>query len=74
MEWYKIEFEPFDCPSGKHYLGYLNKTFFLVREGDAKLFSQKAIDNDEKLKEYLKDKKFKLIKPKKMYEIMKYRY
>ena len=74
MEWYKIEFELLDNLSKKHYLGYFNGTFILVREGNAKLFSQKAIDNDEKLKDFLKDKKFKLIKPKKIYEIMKYRY
>ncbi len=74
MEWYIIEFELLDNSSKKHYLGYLNGNFILVREGDAKLFSQKAIDNDEKLKEFLKTKKYKLTKPKKIYEIMKYRY
>lgn len=74
MEWYKIEFEPFDNLFGKHYLGFYDNCFVLVTINSAKLFSKNAIENDERLKQYLNTKKYRLIKPKKIYEIMKYRY
>lgn len=74
MEWYKIEFKPFDYPLGKHYLGYYNNEFVLVSKGAAMLFSKDTITNDYKLTKYLSGKTYQLIKVKKIYDIMKYRY
>lgn len=74
MEWYKIEFEPFDYPLGKHYLGYYDNEFKLVSKMSATLFSQDAIIKSDKLKLFLNNKKYRLVKPKKIYDIMKYRY
>ena len=74
MKWYIIEFEPFDYLLGKHYLGYYNNSFVLVPKSAAKLFSEDAILNDIKLKTYLNNQTYRLIKPKKIYDIMKYRY
>lgn len=74
MKWYKIIFEPFDELLGKHYLGYYNNKFILVSHSAALLFSENALKNDIELKSFLKDKKYRLIKPKKIYDVMKYRY
>lgn len=73
MKWYYIEFEPFDDQISKHYLSFDMNDFILVKRRLAKLFPQKAIDNDEKLKLYLKGKKYRLIEPQKIYDVLKYR-
>lgn len=74
MEWYRIEFEPFDNPLGKHYLGYYDGEFVLVPHGAANFFSEKALQEDTKLLDFLKDKKYLLLTPLKAYDILKYRF
>ncbi len=74
MEWYIIEFEPFDYPLGKHYLGYHNNNFILVSKSAAKLFSDNTIIYDEDLKAFLKNKNYKLKKPRRIYDVIKYRH
>ena len=73
MKWYYIEFEPFDDRETKHFLSFNTEGFILVTRRLAKIFSEKAIDNDEKLRNYLGNKKYRLIEPQKIYDVLKYR-
>ena len=73
MKWYKVMFEPFDLPWGKHYLGFISGDFKLVSQGVASLFSEDSFMNDDRLKNYLKGKTYKKIAQSKIYDFMKYR-